>query len=162
MALTLVSALTSGLETACAEPQPSAAMMVPIHQLAAFMSTLKTGQHPTMFAAVGVCIIENFAPFMFCGPHAVADWEAGFRAHAHDLSGLAATFGEAHDFAQNGDRVYVSLPTRWTGLNQGRSFDEHGAWAFVLERSRAPAGETSSWRIVGYGWGVTSYSEAAQ
>ncbi len=161
LALTLIAALTSPLEVAHAEPQPSAEMMLPIQQLAAFMSTLKPGQHPTMFAAEGLCIVENFAPFMFCGPHAAADWEAGFRAHAHDLSDLLATFGEAHDFAQNGDRVYFSLPTRWTGLNQGRSFDEHGAWAFVLERTEVPAGETP-WRIVGYGWGVTSYWEAAK
>jgi len=136
-------------------------MMLPVQQLASFMSTLTPGQHPTMFALQGLCIIENFAPFMFCGPHAALDWEAGFRAHAQDLSELSASFGEAHDFAEVGDRAYFSLPTRWTGLDQGRRFDEHGAWAFVLERRIAASGEIL-WRILGYGWGVTSYSEATK
>ncbi len=109
-----------------------------------------------MFARHGLCIVENFAPFLFCGPRAAAEWSAGFRAHSAEgvLSELSAAFGEAHDFSQAGSRAYFSLPTVWTGLTQGRHFEEHGAWSFVLQR------EGAAWRIVGYGWGVTAYSEA--
>ena len=80
----------------------------------------------------------------------------GFRAHAAegDLKDLAATFGEAHDFTRSGKRVYFSLPTTWKGLTLGKRFEEHGAWSFVLEQ------ESIGWRIAGYGWGVTAYSEA--
>ena len=99
--------------------------------------------------AAGCASIENFAPFLFCGLEAAANWSAGFRAHsaADELKNLAATFGEAHDFKQSGKRAYFSLPATWTGLTHGKRFEEHGAWSFVLER------EDAGWRIVGYRWG---------
>jgi hypothetical protein len=141
-----------------ADPQPSAAMMEPIQGLVTFMSTLRRGEQPTVFARRGPCIIENFAPYVFCGLQAAANWSAGFRAHAakDDLKELAATFGEAHDFSQSGSRVYFSLPTTWTGLTHSKHFEEHGSWSFVLDQ------ETAGWRIVGYGWGVSAYSETPQ
>ncbi|HXA35839.1 MAG TPA: hypothetical protein VNW26_05870 [Steroidobacteraceae bacterium] len=138
-----------------AEVQPTAAMMEPVRKLVTFMSTLRRGEQPAVFVRRGLCIIENFAPYVFCGLDAAANWSAGFRAHAaaEDLNGLVATFGEAHDFSQSGKRVYFSLPTTWTGLARGKRFEEHGAWSFVLEQDNA------GWRISGYGWGVTAYSE---
>jgi hypothetical protein len=137
-----------------AEAQPSAAMMEPVQGLVIFMSTLRRGEQPTVFARRGLCIVEDFAPYLFCGLQAAANWSAGFRAHAAegDLKGLAATFGEAHDFSRSGNRVHFALPTTWTGLTQGKRFEEHGVWSFVLEQ------ENGGWRIVGYGWGVTAYS----
>jgi hypothetical protein len=136
------------------EAQPSKAMMEPVQGLVIFMSTLRRGEQPTVFARRGLCIVEDFAPYLFCGLRAAADWSAAFRAHVADgdLKGLAATFGEAHDFSQSGTRVHFSLPTTWTGLTQGKRFEEHGVWSFVLEQ------ENGGWRIVGYGWGVTAYS----
>jgi hypothetical protein len=141
-----------------ADPQPTPAMMAPVRALASFMSTLHPDDHPSVFARKGVCIVENFAPFLFCGRDAALAWETGFRAHAAEegLSELGAQFAEAHDFSQSGNRCYFSLPTTWTGLTHGRRFEEHGAWAFVIERRAA------AWRILGYGYGVTTYTEAAQ
>jgi hypothetical protein len=149
----LIGFLAAG--ATAAEEQPTAAMMEPVQGLVTFMTTLRRGEQPTVFARRGLCIVENFAPFLFCGLEAAANWSAGFRAHAAegDLKDLAATFGEAHDFSRSGKRVYFSLPTTWTGLTQGKRFEEHGAWSFVLEQ------ENIGWRIVGYGWGVTAYSE---
>lgn len=138
-----------------AEEQPSAAMMEPVRGLVTFMSTLRRGEQPAVFARRGLCIVENFAPYLFCGLQAAANWSAGFRAHAaaDQLSELQATFAEAHDFSQSGTRVYFSLPTTWTGFTRGKHFEEHGAWSFVLVQ------EDARWLIVGYGWGVTTYSE---
>jgi hypothetical protein len=145
----------SAAGAAQAEDQPTAAMMEPVHGLVIFMSTLRRGEQPTVFSRRGLCIIENFAPFLFCGSQAAANWSAGFRTHAaaDNLKDLAATFGEAHDFRQSGKRVYFSLPTVWTGFARGKHFEEHGAWSFVLEQ------ENVGWLIAGYGWGVTAYSE---
>ncbi len=142
--------------TPAAEAAPTAAMLAPVHSLADFMSTLPVGAHPPSFARAGLCIVENFAPFLFCNPQAATDWEAGFRAHAadEDLSELQAHFGAAHDFSRAGDRVYFSLPTTWTGSSHGRRFVEHGAWTFVLTQ------RGGTWRIQGYGWGVTAYRES--
>jgi hypothetical protein len=139
-----------------AEEQPTVAMMEPVHGLVTFMSTLRRGEQPAVFARRGLCIVENFAPYLFCGLQAAANWSAGFRSHAAEgrLSQLTATFAAAHDFSQSGKRAYFSLPTTWTGLTGDKRFEEHGAWSFVLEQ------ESAGWRIVGYGWGVTAYSEA--
>jgi hypothetical protein len=150
--------LSLGAAIGHADPQPTPAMMAPVQSLAAFMSTLHPGEHPSALARKGLCIVENFAPFLFCGRDAALAWETGFRAHAADegLSKISAQFADAHDFSQSGDRCYFSLPTTWTGLTHGRRFEEHGAWAFVIERHGAV------WQILGYGYGVTSYTEAAQ
>jgi len=124
-----------------------------VRGLVQFMSTRDAGVHPAVFAAHGLCIVENFAPFLFCGADAAARWEAGFRAHAEGITELAAQLGDTYDFSVDGRRAYFSVPTTWTGRVQGRSFEEHGAWAFVLER------RGTIWRILGYGWGVTAYTE---
>jgi hypothetical protein len=155
----LLAVLLLGINVAQADVQPSEAMMAPVRRLVAFMSTLRPAEHPDVFAEHGLCIVENFAPFVFCGKRAAARWENGFREHARDLRELAATFDGAHDFTEAGKRAYFSLPTTWTGLTEGRHFEEHGAWAFVLERSGADS-HPGGWRIIGYGWGVTAYSEA--
>jgi hypothetical protein len=134
---------------------PSAAMLAPVEALVAFMAKLPQGQHATMFARRGVTILENYPPYIFTGPDAVARWEEGFRKHIADERDvdLKVEFGPAQDFAVTGERAYFSLPTTWTGTAGGRAFEEHGAWSFVLQR----AGQ--GWRILGYGWGVTSLSE---
>jgi hypothetical protein len=149
----LVCFLAAG--AARAGEQPTAAMMEPVQGLVTFMRTMRRGEQPTVFVRRGVCIVENFAPFLFCGLRAVANWSAGFRSHAAegDVRDLAATFGEAHDFRRSGNRVYFSLPTTWTGLKLDKRFEQHGAWSFVLEQ------ENIGWRIAGYAWGVTAYSE---
>jgi len=147
--------LLAGAGAARADEVPSPAMLEPVQSLVKFMSTLPAGQHPRVFATRGQCIIENFSPFLFCGPHAASLWEAGFRSHSQEeaLSELAVHFDAAYDFGQNHDRAYFSLPTTWTGLTHGKHFEEHGAWAFVVVRERG------GWRIAGYGWGVTGYTE---
>lgn len=153
-AICVALTFTVGLlaSAAHAQQQPSAAMMEPGHGLVSFMSTLRRGEQPTVFARRGVCIIENFAPYLFCGLQAAANWAAGFRTHAaaDDLKELNASFAAAHDFSQSGKRVYFSLPTTWTGQTHGTHFEEQGAWSFVLEQ------EAERWQIGGYGWGVTS------
>ena len=149
--------LVGAIGAARADEQPNAAMMQPVRELVEFMSTLPPGKHASVFAVNGLCIVENFAPFIFCGPNAARAWEAGFRAHAAEdaLSGLAARFDEAHDLSTSANRTYFSLPTTWSGRTHGRTFEERGAWAFVLERT------AGTWHIVGYGWAVYAYREAA-
>ena len=52
--------------------------------------------------------------------------------------------------AVTGDRAYLSMPTTWTGVEQGRAFTESGGWAFALVR------EDGAWRVCGYGWAPTA------
>jgi len=99
-----------------------------------------------VLAPRGLCIVENFAPFIFCGANAATVWQSAYAAHSDGESGLVAQFGAAQDFSESGGRAYFSLPTTWTGILNGRHFEEHGAWAFVLERDGV------KWRVLGYGW----------
>src|SRR5579862_4883305 len=59
--------LSLAAATGHADPQPTTAMMAPVQALVAFMSTLHPGEHPSVFSRRGLCIVENFAPFLFCG-----------------------------------------------------------------------------------------------
>jgi len=134
------------------DEMPNAGMMAAVARLARFMITRAEADLFDVFAAGGVVIVENFAPYVFHGPLAVRDWAAGFREHASTLSELKPTFGAPQDFSDDGERVFFSLPTRWTGLSRGRRFDEEGGWSFVLVR------DGSDWRVQAYGWAVTSYA----
>ena len=97
-------------------------------------------------------IVENFAPFLFEGADAFVRWRAGFYDHVDrdGLSELKHSFGQAQDFARDGDRVFFILPTTWAGRSHGRAFSEDGGWAFVLEP------DAGRWRILSYAWAVTS------
>ena len=129
---------------------PDPEMMAPVEAVARFMA--EGADVAGAFAAQGVVILENFPPFRFEGPDAVARWREGFLDHArrHDLAALAWRFGDAQDFACDGGRVFFTLPTRWTGTVRGAAFGEDGGWAFVLESAGG------RWRILSYAWAVTA------
>ncbi len=131
---------------------PDAAMMSVVEKLAAFMAG--GGRHlpSDLFAEGPVTIIENFAPYLFTGPYAVARWADGMRAHLENITGLEPSFGDIHDFSRDGDDVYFSLATEWSGMNRGVPFHETGGWALVLRR------QSSGWRLKGYGWAVVQSS----
>ena len=102
--------------------QPTSDMMAPIDVLARFIAT---GEEPGLAAAFtteGVVIVENFAPFLFEGADAFVRWRAGFHDHVDrdGLSELKHSFGQAQDFARDGDRVFFILPTTWAGRSHGR------------------------------------------
>lgn len=134
-----------------AADEPDAAMLAPIEAIVAFM---ESGDATKLagFADRDVAIIENFAPFVFDGPDAVTRWAAEMRAHLQGVTGLKHTFGPVQNFSVDGDTVFLSLPTNWTGVTNGRRFDEDGGWAFVLVRQRG------EWRVRNYGWAVTRLS----
>ncbi len=130
--------------------QPDMPMIAAAHRVARF---IETGDEALLAGAFAerVTIVENFAPFLFEGPDAVANWAREMRAHAEGLSELKHDFGPAHDFSRAGDEVYFSLPTTWRGVTRGRPFTETGGWAFVL------VGEDSAWRVRAYAWAVTGF-----
>src|SRR5437868_6219303 len=101
---------------------PDAGMMAAVRRLARFMITRAEADLFDVFATSGVVIVENFAPHVFHGPAAVRDWAVGFRAHAENLDELKPSFGAPQDFSDDGERVFFSLPTKWTGFSRGRRF----------------------------------------
>jgi hypothetical protein len=134
-----------------AERAPDASMMAAVERLVRFMAGGYDADLAGIFAPDNVTIIENFPPYVFQGPSAVARWAEGFKAHAETLGQLEASFGTAQDFSVDGKSAYFSLPTTWTGMSKGRRFREEGGWALVLVR------QSAEWRVQAYGWAVTDY-----
>ena len=127
---------------------PDAEMMAVAERLARFLETGAEGTPGDIFADEGVAIVENFPPYVFAGPDAVARWSKEMRAHLEAVSGLHHDFEAVHDFTRSGDEAYFALRTVWSGTDQGESFHETGGWAFVLTR------KSGAWRIKAYGWAV--------
>jgi hypothetical protein len=127
-------------------------MLAAAGRLARFLETRDETLLEGAFARSGVVIVENFAPFVFEGPHAVAAWTTGMQAHLADIAQLRCELGPAQDFSQDGDVAYFSLPTTWRGAARGRPFVETGGWSFVLTR------QAGDWRVRAYGWAVNGYS----
>jgi hypothetical protein len=152
VAIALAVAATAVAQGAENMKSPDDEMMKPIMALTRFMVTLDRKHLEGAFAHSGVTIVENFSPYIFAGQNAAAHWEAGFRAHAgaDKLSDLTLHFGEAQDFGRSGERAFFTLPTTWRGKNGAQAFEEQGAWSFVLTHSK------EGWRVLAYGWGVTS------
>ena len=77
---------------------PDTEMLALVDKIARFIAT---GDETMLgaFAKNGVVILENFAPHLFSGPDAVADWAKGMREHAATLANLRPSFGAAQDFA---------------------------------------------------------------
>jgi hypothetical protein len=143
--------------TAFAADVPDAAMMAPVTSLIRYMEHVEGATLPPVFAADGLVIVENFAPYVYRGSGAAARWDAGFLRHVAEgnLRELTTELGAPHDYERTGRRVYFSLPTTWRGIDRGKRFEESGAWVFVLDET--PAG----WRIVSYAWGVTDWKTGA-
>ena len=129
-------------------------MLAAAERVARFIASGGTASLAGVFVDEGVTIIENFAPYRFTGPDAVAAWSAGMRAHLARVTSLSHSFGPAQDFSCEGDDAFFSLPTTWRGVAGGVAFSEDGGWAFVLKR------QGGAWRVAGYGWSVTAVSRA--
>ena len=131
-------------------------MMQPVNALRRAMERFDEPALPPVFSSRRVTIVENFAPYVFEGTDVTERWWREFRAHAASgkLTDLQATFGAAQDYEHSGDRVFFTLPTRWTGSAAGHRFVERGGWAFVLVR------ESGTWRIRSYAWAVTATAVA--
>ena len=132
---------------------PDAPMMAPVVALARYMAQEGGAVLPPVFVDDHLVILENFAPYIFNGKDAATHWDLGYRKHVERLKELKCEFGKAHDFGRSGDRVYFVLPTTWRGLQPGSRFEEHGAWAFVLEKA------SGQWRITAYGWGAADETD---
>jgi hypothetical protein len=149
-----ILAMSSSTRAVEVPPGPDAAMLDTATRVARFIETLDDADIRGVFADADVTIIENFAPYRFDGPNAVANWAAGMRAHRTDTANLAHAFGSPQDFSRSGDRVFFALPTTWTGTYRGTPFTETGGWAFVLAEHIDASG-ARGWRVQSYGWAVT-------
>lgn len=132
---------------------PDAAMMAAPETLARFLETADEGVLDGVFSTSDLVILENFPPHVFTGQEGLAHWRGLMARHVGAIGDLRHGFGPPQDFGRTGDTVYFSLPTRWIGVRDGKAFDEHGGWSFVLVL------ESDRWRIRAYGWSVVSFEQ---
>ncbi|AYV48061.1 hypothetical protein CFHF_24195 [Caulobacter flavus] len=130
---------------------PDAAMMAAPEALARFLETLDARLLDGVFSAGEVTILENFAPHVFLGQEGLARWRGIMTGHVGAIGELRHEFGAPQDFALTDEIVYFTLPTHWTGVRDGRRFEELGGWSFVQAR------EDGGWRVRSYGWAVVSF-----
>jgi hypothetical protein len=132
---------------------PDADMMAGPQALARFLETADQGVLDGVFSTGEVTILENFPPHVFTGQAGLDHWRGLMARHVRAITDLRHTFGPPQDFGRTDDLLYFALPTRWTGVRDGKPFDEHGGWSFVqvLEGGR--------WRIRSYGWSVVSFAQ---
>jgi hypothetical protein len=149
----LLEAQTTSPQATGSTDGPDVTIMAPVTALASYMARVEGNVLPSVFVDDGLVIVEDFAPYVFSGKDAAAQWDAGFRHHTISLRDLKFSFGPAHDFECTGDRAFLVLPTTWRGFCKDRRFEEHGAWSFVLKNA---AGQ---WRILAYGWGATDLQD---
>lgn len=131
---------------------PDAAMMAAPEALALFLENAGASPLDDVFSGGDVTILENFPPHVFLGQEGLAQWRAIMTAHVGAIGELKHEFGAPQDFGLADNTVHFTLPTRWTGVRDGRRFTELGGWSVVQVR------EAGGWRIRSYGWAVVSFA----
>jgi hypothetical protein len=130
---------------------PDAAMMAAPEALARFLETADASRLDGVFSTGDVTILENFPPHVFTGQDGLAHWRELMTRHVGAIADLRHDFGAPQDFGVTSEVVHFTLPTRWSGVHQGRPFTELGGWTFVQVR------EGGGWRIRSYGWAVIEF-----
>src|SRR5579859_4797607 len=121
LSASLLGAQTTSPQATGSTEGPDVTIMAPVMALASYMARVEGNVLPPVFVDDGLVIIEDFAPYVFSGKDAAAQWDAGFRHHAVPLRDLKFGFGPAHDFERTGDRVFFRSSDHVARLLQGET-----------------------------------------
>jgi hypothetical protein len=111
--------------------------------------------HGDVKGAVGDCapqaiIIDAFAPHVWQGANACADWAAALAVYEKQegISGDVLTLSKKPwQVSVTGDRGYVVVPTTYTYSQHGKKVVEaNSVWTFALQKLNA------GWRITAWSW----------
>jgi ketosteroid isomerase-like protein len=105
-------------------------------------------------AALAACaspavVIDEFAPFLWQGANACADWAKDFDADAQKngiTDGFVKLAKPRHVYV-SGDKAYVVVPTTYDYKRKGKKVSQTGAtMAVTLQKGAA------GWKITGWAW----------
>jgi hypothetical protein len=88
LSASLLGAQTTSPQATGSAGGPDATIMAPVTALASYMARVEGNVLPPVFVDDGLVIVEDFAPYIFSGKDAAAQWDAGFRHHAVPLRDL--------------------------------------------------------------------------
>jgi len=94
-------------------------------------------------------IIDDFAPHVWSGPTACADWATGFVADnkKNGVTDLGLTLGTPWHVDITGDTAYVVVPANFAYKANGKPGAENGA-VYTVALKKTGAG----WRMTGWAW----------
>lgn len=108
-----------------------------------------------MKAANALCadhavIIDDFAPHVWQGATACADWWNAFVADnkKSGISGGVVKLGAPSHVTVTADRAYAVFPLTFTFKHNGTPTTSHGVWTFALHKLAA------GWRIAGWAFSL--------
>lgn len=93
-------------------------------------------------------LIDDFAPHVWQGATACADWAAAFAAFskaAGDTDAIVTT-GKPRHLSITGDRGYAVYPAKYVFKENGKPMTEQAVWTFAFQKL------DTGWRIAGWAW----------
>jgi ketosteroid isomerase-like protein len=145
---TLIAGLVLSFTPASAAPSEQAAVLGTVHQ---FVDAFNKGDTKTVVAACApsTSIIDDFAPHVWDGPRACADWTSAYDADAkkNKITDGIVTMGTPWHVDVTGDRAYAVVPVIYTYKQNGKPVTESGS-VFTVALKKIAAG----WRITGWAW----------
>lgn len=132
---------------AASPKMPTSEMMAPINAIMAAATTNNLATMKKSYTSSPV-IIDEFAPYRWSGPNAVATWFADFGAWLTMVKGtqMHGTFAGPGYWDATKDRAEIIMPTTFTFLIAGKAAAESGLWTFVLVKNGG------SWRAESSAW----------
>lgn len=94
-------------------------------------------------------LVDEFAPHIWTGPTACADWGKAYQRNAtqYHITHGTVTAGKPWQLVIDGDRAYVVLPVQFHWLQDGKPAAEPSS-VYTLVLGKMPAG----WRIMAWTW----------
>ena len=94
-------------------------------------------------------VVDEFAPHIWTGATACADWGRAYQRNAREnhISSGTVTMGKPWQLMIDGDRAYVVLPVRFNWLQNGKPGVEPAS-VFTLVLGKSSVG----WRIMSWTW----------
>jgi ketosteroid isomerase-like protein len=144
----LAAVLASLLAVSPAMASDKSDVWAEVHQ---FADAVNKGDPKLLLAQCGALtsIIDDFAPHLWQGATACADWAKSFGdwAKQNSVTDAAVTLHRPLHVDITGDRAYVVAEADFTYKEKGkRKADRGSAWTMVLQKSG------TGWQILGWAW----------
>ena len=141
-----VLSLTSA--PALASPKmPTSAMMAPINDIVAAVNANNLAMTKKFYTSSPI-IIDEFAPYRWSGPNAVATWFANFGAFQTmaKITQGHVTVADPSYWDVSKDRTEIIVPATFTFVVGGKPAADSALWTFVLVNSGGSwKAESSTW-----------------
>ncbi len=102
------------------------------------------------YYAPSATIIDEFAPHIWSGARAFAQWGADFGTYAagRKMTDPCVTLAKPTVVHAEGDRGYIVFPADFAFKRAGKTVHEHGLQTFAMQKV------DGKWKIAGWAWSI--------